>query len=349
MYYTVSQLSEYPFFENLLQNNDIVGIHDSLTKLIARPYIIEFIKSLIADKVSFSLSMLDIDNFKFVNDTYGHISGDHVLEELAGALKDYVGDKGLVGRYGGDEFLIVNLCDTEYDDNKIFYEYMYTRSGVVRANYDPEISNTFVTATIGCASYPKDADSYESLFGLIDKTLYRGKSKGRNCYIIYVEEKHKDIEIRELSGHGIYKTMYNITKRFDNANNTPEEKLVSLFDAICVEMRITDLYYSFGGDIFRGVMNTDFVALISGVDTLLHDDMYTTNLARAAEGEASGLFMALKPLEAETVLMVKSSTGGKNSVYLMCAEPRSLRIWQEEEFAILLYAARLLSEFHYGI
>ncbi|MBQ7305434.1 MAG: GGDEF domain-containing protein, partial [Clostridia bacterium] len=82
---------------------------DSLTGLVSRKYMIGFIQHLIENGVPFTLALLDLDNFKFINDTYGHKIGDGVLAGLAGDLEKYLEDYGIAGRYGGDEFLIINF------------------------------------------------------------------------------------------------------------------------------------------------------------------------------------------------------------------------------------------------
>ncbi len=62
----------------------------------------------------------------------------------------------------------------------------------------------YVTATLGSASYPENATDFELLFGIMDKALYRGKSKGRNCFIIYVLEKHMYLDMNALNKHTLF-------------------------------------------------------------------------------------------------------------------------------------------------
>ena len=152
-------------------------ILDPLTGVVSRAYALEYAKFLIEEKIPFTFAIVDLDNFKFINDSYGHRIGDKVLMDVSKNLVEYVGKKGIVGRFGGDELLIVNLESFEYDEKKVFFEEMYVNKHVFRKNYDMDICNPFITATVGSATYPSDADNYEELFELIDKTLYRGKSK----------------------------------------------------------------------------------------------------------------------------------------------------------------------------
>ena len=109
--YSKEQLIKYPYFEKILQDRDISTVVDSLTGLISRSYIIGFIHNLIDNKIPFTLAMVDLDNFKYINDTQGHKIGDAVLSGFSSDLKRYLSDYGVAGRFGGDEFLIVNFRD----------------------------------------------------------------------------------------------------------------------------------------------------------------------------------------------------------------------------------------------
>ena len=91
--YTKEQLSKYHYFAEIFKTNDLNSVVDSLTGLISRGYMLEFIQNLVKDKIPFTLSLLDLDNFKFINDTYGHKVGDGVLAGLAHDLERYLGVK----------------------------------------------------------------------------------------------------------------------------------------------------------------------------------------------------------------------------------------------------------------
>ena len=214
--YTKEELIQYPYFAEKLKETGPDSLLDQLTGLISRGHILWFAQWLIEQRIPFSFAMLDLDNFKFINDTYGHHVGDQVLVHVAEDLAAYLAGFGLAGRFGGDEFLIINLRDVTYDANKAFFIGMYDGK-VLRKNIRLEECNPFITGTIGCAIYPKDAADYNGLFELIDKTLYRGKSKGRNCHIIYVEEKHRDIVIRQIARHGMYTTFSGLLRQFEFA------------------------------------------------------------------------------------------------------------------------------------
>ena len=158
--YTKEQLSKYSYFEEILNLRDISSVVDSLTGLVSRRYIIGFIHRLIEEKIPFSLSIVDLDNFKFINDTYGHKVGDGVLAGVATDLIRYLGSYGVAGRFGGDEFLIVNFRDVRYDDLKQFFCGLYANFNVLRKNIELENCNPFITGTIGCATFPDNAADF---------------------------------------------------------------------------------------------------------------------------------------------------------------------------------------------
>lgn len=340
--YTREQLSRYPFFEEAFRHGDATDVVDSLTGLVSRRYMVAFIQHLVQTEVPFTLAMLDLDNFKFINDTYGHKTGDGVLAGMAGDLRRYLGDCGIAGRYGGDEFLIVNFRDLDYDDIKNFFIGLYSNFNVLRKNIMLEDCEPFVTGTIGCAVYPKDAQDYATLFSLIDKTLYRGKTKGRNCYIIYVEEKHKDITMQELAGRGMYTIFHELSHRFDS-RSALSDKLKAMLDILNDDMRISDLYYAGHDGHLRSISTGDSLGEVTALDRLLEDDIYTTNEIGRIEACSPSMYALCRGREFETVLIIRIGIQAQTFGYLVCAEPKNRRIWQDDEYAIMFFVARMLA------
>lgn len=140
-----------------------------------------------------TLAIIDIDYFKKVNDVHGHMMGDEVLKSVSSIIKNEVGDGGVVGRFGGDEFLVIfyNAYDMENTRERLRSIKNGVATSPVKSDNGEDV---YVTLSIGCAAYPKDADNYEDLFFLSDFGLYRAKEKGRNRYIIYSKDKHGSIE-----------------------------------------------------------------------------------------------------------------------------------------------------------
>ncbi|MBQ9120342.1 MAG: GGDEF domain-containing protein [Lachnospiraceae bacterium] len=135
-----------------------------------------------------SIAIVDVDYFKKVNDTYGHLMGDETLKKVAAIMEKEVGNSGVVGRIGGDEFLIVFYDAYDLEASR---ERLRSIKNTIRTTFSPEDDSVpTITLSMGCAAYPKDADNYTDLFSLADFALYRAKEKGRNRYIIYDKEKH---------------------------------------------------------------------------------------------------------------------------------------------------------------
>lgn len=166
---------------------------DSLTGLLAKAEITNTAIRLVDQekRQNISLAIVDIDHFKKVNDVFGHMTGDNIIRQVASILADEVGENGLVGRIGGDEFMIVFYDAYDLENSR---SRLRSIKNTVSGMFPPDVpGQPTVTLSIGCAAYPKDASNYEELFALADFALYRAKEKGRNRYIIYDRKLHGDI------------------------------------------------------------------------------------------------------------------------------------------------------------
>ncbi len=161
---------------------------DSLTGLYVRRKFSELTAEELSraakHKMSLAIFMLDVDFFKECNDRYGHLTGDHVLKNVARILKTTLREIDLVGRYGGEEFSIL-LPDTELDEAKIVSERLIqsVRNYDFKA-YDQKFK---ITISIGVAVFPQDGDTLIRLTELADKALYAAKELGRDRSVFYRE------------------------------------------------------------------------------------------------------------------------------------------------------------------
>lgn len=154
---------------------------DSLTGLYNRRAILGKLHELInlanRYKEDFSLIMLDIDHFKKVNDRYGHLTGDGVLEEIATLIRRNTRDTDIVGRYGGEEFIII-LPKTNLSSSWVVAERL--RSIIEKAELKDFAGNVFaITVSQGLAGWERHEDA-TSLISRADDALYKAKEKGRN-------------------------------------------------------------------------------------------------------------------------------------------------------------------------
>lgn len=133
---------------------------------------------------SFSLILFDIDNFKLINDGYGHTMGDEVLKILAGILKKNVRKEDTLCRAGGEEFAII-LPDTGSEGAKRVAE-------KIREAFNQEtLDSNQLSLSGGIATYPNDGDDKKELFECADKAMYFSKFSGKNMISIYGEEIRK--------------------------------------------------------------------------------------------------------------------------------------------------------------
>jgi two-component system, cell cycle response regulator len=128
-----------------------------------------------------SVAMLDLDRFKLVNDTYGHPTGDVILYETARILREAAREIDMVGRYGGEEFIVI-LPSTDEGEAARFAERV--RAQVAAHLFRDEANELRMTTSCGVASAPDDSlDSCEALLKLADTALYAAKQGGRNRVI----------------------------------------------------------------------------------------------------------------------------------------------------------------------
>jgi two-component system, cell cycle response regulator len=126
-----------------------------------------------------SMLLIDLDHFKLINDTYGHLAGDDVLAAVATLVQRAVRSVDMVARYGGEEFVVV-LPETGRQGAMAFAERIREKVAAF-GFYIGEVERIHVTASIGVATYPSPRlDSAEDLFRAADVALYRAKGNGRN-------------------------------------------------------------------------------------------------------------------------------------------------------------------------
>ena len=128
---------------------------------------------------TFSILMLDLDNFKGVNDTFGHQRGDAILIEFARRVSHLLREVDTVARYGGEEFICL-LSETDLDGALITAEKI--RDAVRSASFDHQGEERIdITVSIGVACFPAHGESYQGLVGAADAAMYRAKQEGRDC------------------------------------------------------------------------------------------------------------------------------------------------------------------------
>jgi diguanylate cyclase (GGDEF)-like protein len=164
-----------------------LATYDTLTGLYNRRYFDERfgmeVQQAFVNKSSLSLILIDIDHFKKVNDTYGHLEGDKILRGVGSLLKNSVRKNDTVARYGGEEFVLI-LPETNLEAASMIAERI--RQVVESTAFDVENAHIRVTISLGISSFPSHRPrSKEELVKMADLALYHAKGEGRNRVSLY--------------------------------------------------------------------------------------------------------------------------------------------------------------------
>ncbi len=159
------------------------AITDALTGVYNRRFFDEMLKKQIAlakrHNESLALVLADLDHFKNLNDTYGHIAGDQALQQIAGIMLNSIRSSDVLARYGGEEFVIImptiNMANALKKAEGI-------RQQVESVDFNVKAPGQFakITISIGVASFPEHGSEYDTLVDAADRALYKAKKGGRN-------------------------------------------------------------------------------------------------------------------------------------------------------------------------
>ena len=155
---------------------------DYLTGLWNRAYAEETINGMLQRGAVGAMLMIDVDNFKSVNDNYGHLAGDKTLQTLADVLREFSKENDILCRIGGDEFIVfVNGVTAKAQLGQLAAEIIAElRSRIAASGFE-----TGTSASIGIAQIPEDGDEFTVLYNCADKALYHVKQNGKNAYHFY--------------------------------------------------------------------------------------------------------------------------------------------------------------------
>ena len=212
---------------------------DALTGLWNRAYTEETVNTLLKGGAKGSLMMIDLDNFKTINDLYGHIEGDKTLKMFADILRDHSADEDIICRIGGDEFVVFMRGVISKDE-------LRDRASDIISDVNRKIKEmgieTNTSISIGIARMPEDGKEFIELYSSADKALYYVKQNGKNAYHFFSDKLQvgdnagrKTVDLRYLqdlmsradSGKGAYllnfqnfNHVYNFIRRFVERSKT---------------------------------------------------------------------------------------------------------------------------------
>lgn len=175
---------------------DYLAYHDHLTNLPNRRKFMEYLTSILETSQNAAVILLDLDDFKGINDVRGHSFGDEVLKEVAKRFEDILDDRVFISRFGGDEFLFLAKYDhdiSEIEGKVIKIRNLFEKSMLVDG------SPIMLRCSIGISLYPKDSMDVNQLIMQADLAMYAVKNANKNGYQFFYEEMLKNqIRISEL-------------------------------------------------------------------------------------------------------------------------------------------------------
>jgi diguanylate cyclase (GGDEF)-like protein len=183
-----------------------LGPADDLTGLTMRRPFVDAANRILADRSQYSnisLFVIDVDEFKSVNDTYGHLQGDAVLKSVAEVLKGQIGGAGLIGRYAGDEFVVM-LTQATGTEAREMAARLNSAIREMKVPVRDRQAVLGVTLSIGVAVAEANTPDFESLFAAADRALYEAKRRGRDT-AVWADETtnaHRDpqLHVRQFVG-----------------------------------------------------------------------------------------------------------------------------------------------------
>ncbi len=217
----------HTIINHLIYNINLLSLatYDPLTKLYNRRFIVSFAETEVKEAIRYnkdlSVIILDIDNFKGVNDTYGHPAGDEVLKKVANILKTRIRETDKAGRYGGEEFIVI-LPNTPAKEALEVAERIRKaiEAEKVPITHKDEKIDLNVTASIGVASLGVHGSTFYELLKAADVALYEAKRSGKNQVKVLSKEQIKKLVQKE------FKDKHIIQKALD------ENKIVPYFQPI---------------------------------------------------------------------------------------------------------------------
>ena len=182
LFIAIQDVTEYVIYENKLIEMTKI---DPLTRLFNRRFLetrfLEELERANRHGSTFSVMMIDIDHFKKINDTHGHLCGDQVLRQIALLFQETVRSMDIVGRYGGEEFCCV-LPEINIDNAHNLAERL--RSIVESFDFPHGDGRLNITISIGIAEHSQELATLEAIIGAADDALYKAKTDGRNRVVI---------------------------------------------------------------------------------------------------------------------------------------------------------------------
>lgn len=330
---------------------------DPMLNMLNKKAITDYAQSVCREgKPTAYIVIFDLDHFKQANDTLGHAYGDEILSGVTEIINEAVGQRGVVGRIGGDEIMIVTRGMADKQELRPILREIRMK---VEDTYKNISGNLSVTCSMGAAAYPDHGDSFSSVRNLADKMLYLAKEKGRNRYIIYTPEMHK--ELLESFGEGTT-TGIDFGSTFDKIGLVRymlEDYLrkgvtsnITAFSNVGQAFRLSEILivYERGGAGFRwtpeGVTHTkeDLTWMPLDAPFFGHcdpNDLFVVDARMLIQLTEPQLERKLTDRDIQSALFYKLAHNGKIQGFVMFARKEQRQKWSEYELLALSTIARV--------
>ncbi len=343
---------------------------DALTKLLNKSSTQLLTAEYLTDREPNSLSammILDLDNFKSINDTYGHLFGDTILAQIGGSLRKLFRAHDIIGRIGGDEFLIF-LKDIPNED--MLRERCELLLGLFRDLFERRVPDLDVSCSIGVSLAPQHGTSFNELFQHADEALYLTKQRGKNAYSFYDPiETHAAamganaptrIDSDEQPGMADNSFVYYVFRCLHESNNV-EKTIDELLAHIGKELNVSRVYIFENSEDNSTCSNT-FEWCNEGITPekeSLQSVSYVTDIPGWPEVyDEKGIFYCtdvttlpeqfrqiLEPQAIRSMLQCAIMDGGVFRGYVGFDECKNNRLWTQDQIQLLSFLAEMLALF----
>lgn len=311
----------------------------------------------------FYIALFDLDNFKSVNDTFGHFYGDDVLNTVSEVFKDVVKDYGKVGRVGGDEFFVVF---DKVDDRELLRSILKNARESVEATFKGKTGDFALTCSAGACSYPDCGSNFEQIYKVADALLYLAKEKGRNRYILFREDLHRELANRVITAaeEGKVEEVYEVVSGRWNHTTIIERVINDYY--VSGKMGLDELLH-----IVENRFNADFIHIICEkkgiklerkltkttevdlVEPLAMNDgflcefkelnYFRANMSTNFKDPESGGRIFMKENKIQTALFYLMKEGDEVIGYLMFGKMHDNRKFAEQDSIVLTAIMQLIS------
>lgn len=334
---------------------------DYMTGVLDKRSIIKYAKDKIATRTNenVTLAILDLDFFKDVNDILGHKAGDQVLIEFAKIISECIKDNGAVGRYGGDEFMVILDNAVDQPQIKEYFRAIRTMTENTFKKIEGKVLNVTTSVGIVPIENMENDFSYAHMFQLADCCLYMAKEYGRNRYIIYDERSKKLLRLDGSVTHGKFEKspqgnrfVIGMTQRLINEGKDFLEDAIREvsekfgIDNIAVYLKKDDKYvpeYSYGSTK-KEKLNIDYVFDKTYMSKFDENGVITVYATASFEMRMPEVYKEMKKqnINACIQFLIKNGDDVLGVIsYEICLDPS--RYWQDSEILSIVVISQIMA------